>query len=217
MSNDTFSDEHKILGRDLSQSSRGTLILRTKNGYLQPGRILELVPVITDPNGLWLTTIEWAETPASAAYIAQSKIAFDTELTISTHAVTKAVPGTAAATLLANPDKYISPPEGRKIEVFETELTQSGGLTRAKVESAEVRAEELHPSDIGQNFSNADEDSGVNYQIKLLNYRVVSGGPRPGVTVWLRHGALESRPAYENDWHVRMDHLFNFVTLTPQA
>ncbi|MFI9413960.1 hypothetical protein [Nocardia gamkensis] len=217
MSNETHSAERKIHGRDLSQSSRGTIIVRSKNGYRQPGRILDIIPIITDPSGVWLTKIEWAETPAANAYVENVKIPFDTELTITGDATTKPAPGTAAVELVANPEKYASPPEGRQTEVFDTDLTQSGPYTRGRVELTSVRADELSPADIGHYFQNGDEATGANYHVKLLNYRVVQEGRAPGVTVWLRHSEVDARPAYENHWHVPMDHVFNFVVLTPQV
>ncbi|MFF0491017.1 hypothetical protein ACFYTQ_18510 [Nocardia sp. NPDC004068] len=162
-----------------------------------------------------MTKIEWAETPATDAYVENVKITFDAELTITEDATTKAAPDTAAAELIADPSKYASLPEGRRTETFEIDLTQSGPYTRGKVELTPVRADELSPADIGRYFQNGDEATGANYQVKLLNYRVVREGKAPGVTLWLRHGEVDGRPAYENHWHVPMDRVFNFVVLTP--
>ncbi|QYA99726.1 hypothetical protein I1A62_00620 (plasmid) [Rhodococcus sp. USK10] len=81
----------RVAGRDLDRSSIGRYVGRANGGYNQLGKLVDLVPVLTDPRGLWLATIAWGETPTERASTQKVKIPFDTvvefvELTVDANA-----------------------------------------------------------------------------------------------------------------------------------
>lgn len=71
-----------ITGADLNQTYVGKFLGRADRGYNGQGKILELIPVITDPSGLWLATIRWGQTPASPAETERIQIPFSMPLEI---------------------------------------------------------------------------------------------------------------------------------------
>ncbi|WP_280424705.1 hypothetical protein [Nocardia carnea] len=56
--------------------------LVAEGGYNRQGKILELIPVVTDPSGLWHATIRWGETPASPAETQRIQIPFSMPLEV---------------------------------------------------------------------------------------------------------------------------------------
>ncbi|TQC41821.1 hypothetical protein EEB14_52395 [Rhodococcus sp. WS4] len=67
----------KVAGRDLTQEFVGRRVGRFKGGYNYLGELVELVPVLTDPRGLWRATIAWNEPPATEPQIEEVDIPFD--------------------------------------------------------------------------------------------------------------------------------------------
>ncbi|WP_433527746.1 hypothetical protein ACQPZ2_44205 (plasmid) [Nocardia pseudovaccinii] len=65
-----------ITGAELDQSFVGKFLGRQQSSYNRMGKILELIPVLTDPNGLWLATVRWGVTPDKAAETERVKIPF---------------------------------------------------------------------------------------------------------------------------------------------
>lgn len=70
----------RITGADLNQSSVGKFLGRNEGTYNRMGKILQLIPVLTDPNGLWLATIRWGQTPDKPAQNERVQIRFDQEI-----------------------------------------------------------------------------------------------------------------------------------------
>lgn len=71
-----------LTGADLDQTFVGKFTGRTEGSYNRLGKILELIPVVTDPNGLWLATIRWGQTPDRATQDERIQIPFSQELEI---------------------------------------------------------------------------------------------------------------------------------------
>lgn len=65
-----------LTGADLDKTFIGKFLGRFEGEYNRLGKIVELIPVITDPSGLWLATIHWGQTPDKPAQIGQERIAF---------------------------------------------------------------------------------------------------------------------------------------------
>ncbi|MEV4241331.1 hypothetical protein AB0J47_39930 [Nocardia sp. NPDC049737] len=71
-----------ITGAELDQSFVGKFWGRNEGSYNRMGKFLELVPVVTDPDGLWLATVRWGQTPDKAAETERVKIPFSMALDI---------------------------------------------------------------------------------------------------------------------------------------
>ncbi|MFD6401560.1 hypothetical protein [Nocardia sp. NPDC060249] len=206
----------RIQGRDLSPANVGQYMIRAKNGYHQPGEILDIVPIRADRGGAWLLTVKWVATPVDAAQISQAKVAFDGPAALIEAPLVRAVPGTAAAQLELGEipeDQAVVEETGAVVSDW-IKLVQSGPYVDGMTETTTVRARDLTPRHVGKVFGNGDE-SGLTYFIKVLNFRAIEDGPKPGVQLWLRHSQIETRPAYDNEWHVPFDREFKFVELTP--
>ena len=67
----------RVAGRDLDRSYVGRFIGRHRGNYNQLGKLVELEPVLTDPRGLWLATIEWGEIPNEQSSTDKLRIPFD--------------------------------------------------------------------------------------------------------------------------------------------
>jgi hypothetical protein len=203
----------KVRGEGLSKTDVGRYILRELNGYHRPGKILDLIPVITDPEGSWLLTVEWVDTPVDQGEVKGLKVKFADTVTLTDSSTAAPIPGTAAAELAGDGSEA----ESRRGDISTTrwtKLTQSGEHENGMTETVMVRAENFTPSHVGKFIGNSDPESGVNYLIKLLNFRVVNEGSAPGVTMWIRHGEIDGRPRYDDRWHVPFDQEFEFTTIT---
>ncbi|WP_182262439.1 hypothetical protein [Rhodococcus sp. UFZ-B548] len=70
----------KVAGSDLNQTYIGQLIGRHEGAYNRLGKLQELIPVLTDPAGLWLATIHWGATPDANAETEKIQIRFSDEV-----------------------------------------------------------------------------------------------------------------------------------------
>ncbi|MEV0108645.1 hypothetical protein AB0H42_20225 [Nocardia sp. NPDC050799] len=209
------TEMRRLQGRDLDPSYVGQFIRRAKNGYHQPGKILELVPVLD--KGVFLLAVNWMETPVNAASVEPAKIALSSPVVVMDQPVVRAVPGTAAAKIELGevPTDVATVADTGEVVSDWIKLVQSGDYTDGITETRTVLARDLGPQHLGKIFYNGDEAAGVNYPIKFLSFRAIEEGNAPGVQMWLRHGAIDSRPAYDNEWHVPFDRSFELVELTP--
>ncbi|WP_435592635.1 hypothetical protein [Nocardia sp. bgisy118] len=72
----------RLTGADLDQTFVGKFLGRSDGGYNRLGKIMQLVPVVTDPNGLWLATIRWGETPEKPAETERRRITFSQQIEV---------------------------------------------------------------------------------------------------------------------------------------
>ncbi|WP_280244788.1 hypothetical protein [Nocardia abscessus] len=205
----------RIDARELNRSHIGKFLVRNKNGYCQPGQILDLVPVVNE--SFLLLAVRWMPTAVDRESDARLKLQLDSAIRLMEPPVAHPLPGTAAA---ESANGYVRsesaqvPGTGTVSSSF-VELVQSGDFKSGVTESQAVRARDLTPDHVGKVFGNSDPEAGVNYLIKVLNFRVIEEGRAPGVQLWLRHGQIDRRPAYDDEWHVPFDREFEFVELTP--
>lgn len=210
-----MADEvRRVSGADLGPWLVGKYIVRQNLGYMQPGLVTDLAPEITNPSGAWLTRVTWVRTPVDNASAKNLRLLFSSTYSIVESNEVHPAPGTAAAERQANPDAYATAHNDTGTVTEWHKLVQSGQHEAGLAEKQVVRAGDLTPADLGRCFWNADETETVNYPIMLMNYRVVNEGTAPGVTLWLRHGEIDGRPAFGNEYHVRFDWPIEFVDLT---
>lgn len=69
-----------VKGQDLDHSYVGKFLGGNDGHYNRQGKILQLVPVITDPQGSWLVTVRWGETPTTPASTQQVRIPFHADV-----------------------------------------------------------------------------------------------------------------------------------------
>ncbi|SDE28512.1 hypothetical protein [Rhodococcus tukisamuensis] len=69
-----------VAGRDLNPSFVGKFVGRHNGRYDQLGKIVDLVPLITDPRGLWQATIMWGETPTERSSVQKLMVPFGTTI-----------------------------------------------------------------------------------------------------------------------------------------
>ncbi|MEU6563335.1 hypothetical protein [Nocardia nova] len=123
----------------------------------------------------------------------------------------KYAPGPA----LPEPTNDESVNERRLDDEAETYTAQlvDGPSSEGEVSIRRVLAEDIDESYVGRFVGCHDPERGVNYQARILKTRRFDSGPRPGLTVWLRHGQVLDRQSYDEKIHVPFSKEFEILDI----
>ncbi|MFE7746601.1 hypothetical protein [Nocardia sp. NPDC057455] len=105
-------------------------------------------------------------------------------------------------------------PSSSEPEIYRTDLID-GPSTQGTVTNHRLTANDIDESYVGKFMGCHDDQRGVNYQAKILKIKRWDSGPRPGLTLWVRHGQVFDRAAYDDKIHVPFDTEIEIIEIEP--
>lgn len=100
-------------------------------------------------------------------------------------------------------------------ETYTTTLVD-GPSDMGTVSNRRVAARDIDASYVGKFIGCHDSDRGVNYQAKILKVQRFDSDPKPGLSVWVRHGQVFDREPYDQKIQLPFDEEFEILEITPE-